>query len=944
MSNNNAADITRNEFHELLQAANRALTTYRFEEAVKLLKKIITHHPAAEIYAALALAQKNTGETEAAKLNYENAIKANPDLLEANYNYGIMLYEQGDAENAIIYFRKACGIKPDFAEAWYNLGNGCRTTGKYDEALKSYAKAIELKSGFEDAVYNIGVVYFNMFEYGKALEYYDRAIEMNNANNDAHWNKALLLLAGGDYKNGWEEYESRLQREEFKRDIPLPVWRGEDLNGKSILVYGEQGFGDNVQFVRFVKMLKEKGAHVAYEARKELMHLFGQLEFIDEVLERYTKDYEKPEYDYCIPVMSLPERLNIELNDLPYMKNYIAPDTGMVTKWSEVLPGNDICKIGICWAGNREHQNDEKRSIPFELFITMFHNVEDIELYNLQLGLDENDKAEITDANVNDLTDLIDDFTDTAALIAHLDIVITVDTAIAHLAGAMGKPAWVLLPANSDWRWLRERKDSPWYPSVKLFRTDKNETWNDVLIRVNKELQSNKSFDLYDKEYKAIASLINNNKFEEALLKLTKVLTEDPAPHRAFNLMGTLYSCVGNHVKAIEYYSKAVTLKEDFPEALSNMGSALAELNQLEYSLQYHQKALALNPDNVESRYNLAVAYERLAQYDNALEHYGKVLSINPEHAKANFNRALIYLLQGRYDEGWQGYEKWGEPAGTRQQRDVQKPKWDGSPFEGKTLYVYPDQGLGDTIQFIRYLPLVKELGGKVILECQSQLYPILTGIPGVDEFVKTSNDLSFQAEHDLQIPVVSLPAIFNKVIEQEEAYIKADEKLSGEWREQLKGNFKAGLVWKGNPVHTNDRNRSMELQNLEPLFALNGVDYYLLQKEPLSDEEINIVNKYGSVNYIGGKLTDFTVTAAVIDNLDLVITVDTSVAHLAGAMCRDTWLMLPLVPDWRWLLERTDTPWYETMKLYRQHVRMDWESVVSNIKKDLEERIKQNS
>ena len=321
---------------------------------------------------------------------------------------------------------------------------------------------------------------------------------------------------------------------------------------------------------------------------------------------------------------------------------------------------------------------------------------------------------------------------------------------------------------------------------------------------------------------------------------------------------------------------------------------------------------------------------------DEAVACYHRALELKPDYADAHLNLSLSSLLTGDFRRGWPEYQ-WRWKTKRWQQRDRPQPLWDGQPLQGRTILLHAEQGLGDTIQFIRYAPLVKQAGATVLVECQQPLVRLLAGCRGVDALIGRGDDLP---PYDVQAPLLSLPGIFRtslQTIPVDVPYLFADPGLIAHWRGELGpiAGARIGIAWRGNPEHRNDRTRSLSLRCFESLAGLPGIRLLSLQKGA-GAEQLQEARDHFPVTDLGSRLEDFMDTAAVLANLDLVIACDTAVAHLAGALGAAVWVALPFVPDWRWLLDRSDSPWYPTMRLFRQRTPGDWAGVFQEIKAEL--------
>ncbi|MCH8036190.1 MAG: hypothetical protein IIC53_03595, partial [Proteobacteria bacterium] len=319
-----------------------------------------------------------------------------------------------------------------------------------------------------------------------------------------------------------------------------------------------------------------------------------------------------------------------------------------------------------------------------------------------------------------------------------------------------------------------------------------------------------------------------------------------------------------------------------------------------------------------------------------AVASFHKALDIEPDYADAHHNFSLTLLLQGDFPNGFEQYE-WRRRTKMCPRRVFAQPEWDGGPFPGRTLLLHAEQGLGDTLHFIRYAPLVRDLGGRVVIECQKPLADLLGSVAGIDAIVPEGNPLP---PFDLHTPLLSLPHLLGTTeatVPTAVPYLSPEPGAVEVWRHRVgRGEeLKVGLVWAGSPGHKNDRNRSISLERLRPLLDVPGIRFFALQVgERASD--IEAVGLQGLIDDISPDLNDFADTAAALSVLDLLISVDTAPAHLAGALGRPVWLLLPFVPDWRWMMDREDSPWYPTMRLFRQPMRSDWLSVIHRIGNEL--------
>jgi hypothetical protein len=426
-------------------------------------------------------------------------------------------------------------------------------------------------------------------------------------------------------------------------------------------------------------------------------------------------------------------------------------------------------------------------------------------------------------------------------------------------------------------------------------------------------------------------ALCDEYRFTEAIAEYRRAIELAPQFAEAYSNLGTALRDSCETDAAIYAYERAIEMRPDLAEAFNNLAIALRDKGQFEEALRNCRQALSLKPDYADAQSNLGVVLCDLEQADEAIAACRRAVEMQPRRGVVQCNLAMILLKLGHYEEGWARYE-WRYLADPRYPaRKLPQPRWDGGELNGKTILVHAEQGFGDTIQFARYVPLVAECGPNVILECQPELVRLFASLPNIQQIVTAGEQLP---AFDVHCPMMSLPLALSQTLKTIPAgpYLRPEENLAQHWRQRLADDRKRkiGLVWAGKPSHTDDRNRSMRLKDLAPL-AHADASFYSLQKGPAA-RQIDESPQGMKLMDFTPEFTDYADTAAFVANLDLVISVDTSVAHLAGALGKPAWVLLPRVPDWRWMIQRGDTPWYPTMRLIRQERWRDWRGVVEQI------------
>jgi tetratricopeptide (TPR) repeat protein len=437
----------------------------------------------------------NLGHVYRSKQQYPEAIAAyrqtcalDPKSPDAFINLGIALREDGQNEEAFTALHRAIELKPDTALAHNNLGVAYSESVQLDKALEAFTKAIQLHPGYALAHKNLGVALAELRRYSEAVASFDRAIELNPNLPEAHALRALIYLVQGDFDRGLPEYEWRwraqLRDMTPLRDFAKPQWDGSELAGKTILLHAEQGYGDTLQFIRYAALVAARGGRIVFECQPALFRLLRAVEGIDRI---FPAGETLPGFDLHCPLLSLPLAFKTRLDSIPAKVPYVFADPASVESWKSRMRNTPGRKIGLAWAGNPRHKLTRHRAITL-MQLAPLAQATDAVFFSMQKGpAAKQDRP--AGMNLIDCGDQLHDFADTAGLIANLDLVITVDTAVAHLAGAMGKPVSILIPFSPDWRWLLDRTDSPWYPTIRLFRQKSLALWDDVIQTVANELQ-----------------------------------------------------------------------------------------------------------------------------------------------------------------------------------------------------------------------------------------------------------------------------------------------------------------------------------------------------------------------------------------------------------------------------------------------------------------------
>jgi predicted O-linked N-acetylglucosamine transferase (SPINDLY family)/ADP-heptose:LPS heptosyltransferase/glycosyltransferase involved in cell wall biosynthesis len=1020
----------------------------------------------AEAHGNLGAVLFKEGKVDEAIECYHRALAINSQDTIALCNLAVALVEQGKIDEAIKYCQAAIQVQPDSENAYCNLAYVYQSQGSIEKAIAAYQKVLDLNPNHIDAHIGMGNMYSNLQQYESAIDEFNRAIALDLTNSnaynwlgfvslevnqvdtainafrhsiscnssypEAHLNLSLALLLQGNYAEGLAEYEWRSQRSGLDKSsphfFPHPIWDGKDLQGRTLLIYCEQGFGDLIQFIRYIPIVRTRcgsNSKIIFDCQEPVRRLFEP--FVSNTdIEIRPRDLPLPHFDIKASLLSLPHILGTTLDTITASAKYLAvgndinPDVV-----SRIGDCQALLKVGLVWASKQTHSTAPKRSchlpslLPlFDLANELSNGQTNIHFYVLQKDISDADRqlVEQYQAKLTDLSNYLGDFADTAAIIDRLDLVITVDTSVAHLAGAMGKPTWVMLPFAPDWRWMLEREDSPWYPTMRLFRQDRAGNWQGVIDRVDialRELSDGiaANFDRRDRQslrsakspkpskapkpskspkksnkhgtkssqvespqsdidallqeaiahhnsgrlteaetiYRRILQLqpyhfsslhmmgvlsVQAKKLETGISWLEKALTSEPDNSEAHSNLGNVLSEVGKYDDAISHYERAIALNPKLTDAYYNLGLVNSLQGNLDQAISYYQRTIDICPTYAQAHNNLGTLLQKQGQFERAKYFYQQAIAINPNHAEAKYNLSMLLLLLGNLGEGFIEYEwRWSSPTFLHDNPSPSfpQPLWDGSNLGNRTLLISSEQGYGDNIQFSRYLASIKVITKKIIFICPPSLEKLFGQFEGI-KLVRPHTPLP---DFDVHISLLSLPRVFGTDVETIPAqipYLSAPSTIKTGDSLKNPDHFSIGIVWASKASHPTAGDRTCPLDILKSLFDIPNISFYCLQKEIDNADRLLLEQYHENVTVLSDRLQDFADTAAIIAQLDLVISVDTAVAHLAGAMGKPTWVLLPFSPDWRWMLEREDSPWYPTMRLFRQERIGDWTPLIDRV------------
>ncbi|MDP1527333.1 MAG: tetratricopeptide repeat protein [Rhodocyclaceae bacterium] len=985
--------------------------------AEPLYRQVLEHDPGfADAWNNLGVLLQRAGRGEEAVDCFDRLVALEPGVARGHANRGVALKTLGRSDEAITAYQRSLAIEPDNDGAHGNLGNLLFDRRRYAEALTHYASAVRLQpahAGYRlmlgktllelghpaaaeaefhatlareatptvkaDAWGLLARIWSERHCPAEAIDCFDHGLALQPDYPAVIYNRGLARLLAGDLTGGFADYEHRFDVLGFpgrRMAETHPLWRGEVLPGKTLFLHSEQGAGDSVQFLRYLPQVATRigpEGRIVFAVQSGLETLIPKHPQITVV----TTGAVMPKVEAVCPLLSLPHVLGIDRLSVPAPVPYLEVGTERTLAWQQRMSTHVTrLRIALVWAGNPAHSNDANRSMPLAALQPLL-NAANCTFFSLQFGARAADIAALgLGQQIIDLAPHLKDFADTAAALTQMDLLVCVDTSVAHLAGALGVPTWLLLPYMPDWRWRLARDDSPWYPSLRLFRQIRPGDWAGVVSAAHTALDdlipgSERRPASADFLFEQTRTALERSEADTATTLAWAGLRQHPFHAHAWNLLavgawrdqqhypaalfgaraarfnagdpanwsnlGAFLKALGRLDEAVIHQQRAVQIDPNNAGAQSNLGNTLGALGRWEEAIAAARRAVSLAPTMAEYQYNLGVVLREIEDFPGALAAFRQALAIDPQHVRAQLHESLLELMLGDLDAGWGHYEcRWLQPD-CKEVRHFNRPQWLGEDIAGKRILIHAEQGFGDTFQFLRYIPLVAARGAEVVLVVQPSLESFAARIPGVTFLVKGGESLP---ACDLHCPLLSLPRALNTRLASIPAavpYLQALPEKQAHWHARLADlkNYRVGIVWAGRPTHGNDANRSIVLEQFTALLSDPRFDFVSVQKgEPVS--QIATLSSKTRLLNLDPEIVDFEDTAAILGELDELLTVDTSVAHLAGALGVKTRVLLPRLPDWRWLWDRADSPWYPTLTLYRQDKRKDWSAPLVRLAKDL--------
>ncbi len=937
---------------------------------------------------------------------------------------------RGQLSDAERWLRLALGLAPENAEYISNLGVVLDELDQLEEAIERHRTAINLAPSLISSWRNLALALRHAGELDEAITVLREAHDLAPRDPDVLWELGCTQLLRGDAGQGWQGYEARFSKSNPERLVVQPPsgrWAGPDLEAgalaeplDTLVLIGEQGWAEMLQFVRYAPLMHRFARRVELCLPSSLHGLLGAAELADGLCTPEQLLDHPPQA--WLPLLSAPRLLGVEPHQPLLQAPYLRADPQRQRHWQERLGPQDGPLIGINWqassATTEVGGSLRGRSVPLEALAPLAE-LPGIRLLSLQQGPGMEAWASCSFADrfvaIQAQVDAAAELADRAALMACCDLIISSESAVPHLAGALGLPVWLLLCSRPDWRWGLEGESCPWYPSMTLVRQKRLGDWQQPIEAARQALcrhfALSPAVDPGRVEPKTVAVaaledgddappmgppespaalrqralalekaqdhraalplwrqlLAKDPQDLETLLSTAQCLHHleqnqqarslgeqahalDPAAPGPLSLLGVLALNAGAVSEAEGWLRRAVEQAPDNPRYLNNLAAALKQTGQTDAAIELLQQALALAPELSGIRLNLSRNLGHRGEIDAALHCLEEGLAREPTNPDLLWNHGLTQLLLGDYEAGWRGYQARfatsepvrliGNPAGRR---------WSPAAVDGErppqpTLRLVGEQGLGDIIQFARYLPLMRRYAERLEFCVPISLARLMRDSQLADGILTPDQMLKEPAPDWL--PLLSVPQLLGVTPDRtlvQEPYLRSDPERRAHWQKCLGPDegLLVGINWQGSPNKIGDSHlnqRSFPLEALAPIAALAGVRLVSLQKGHGMEQRslCSFADRFVAVQEEIDDRLDFREVAAVLDCCDLVISCDTVIPHLAAALGRPTWTLLCAQPEWRWGQEGASTHWYPTMQLFRQDRMGSWEEPVQRLRDQL--------
>jgi tetratricopeptide (TPR) repeat protein len=955
-----------------------------FEKSLEVLKNVLQLNPNyVTAYFQIGKLMYEKDQYNDALAAYHEALRLEPNHAEALSNAGSIYKERGEYARAREYFEKALEAKPQLFEVRNNLGSTLLELGLLQEAYQQYQATLMQQPEAAKLYNNMSVLLRAMRQIDEALQYCEKGIKLAPDFVDIHLSKSMCCLTSGRFECGWAEYHWRHNRIEshllptLSPLEPLP----QDLTGKRFLLHKDQGLGDELFFLRFAPQLKQRGAWIVCRVGKKIHNMIAQQTWVDEVI---VQDADTlPEVDYTIMIGDLPFMLGMkQVEQIPPPLPLSVDSKQLEIMRARLKQLGEPPYIGVTWQAGVKLENRGKRKIlskQIELkqiaqclspikatFLILQRNPESDELQQF---------SKLLGRPVHDFTALNDDLAQMLALLSCLDDYVGVSNTNMHLLAGIGKTARVLMPNPAEWRWMSEGKESPWFIGFRIYRQTLHLDWTPAIAELQRDLilvygsehlqkldyatlirraaECKKKQDVIQAEACYRQAIILQPKSIEAwgnlgnLLRLQEryhdaidcyqtILQQHPNHIAALNNLGNTYGDIGEFALAIETYEKLLKIQPDLAETYTNLGAIYKELYELDNAEKCYKKALQLKPSVAEAHHNMNSVYVSLGKLDKALECCENAIAINDKYASGHMGKALVLLEMGRFStEAWREY-LWRT---SRVETQLKLSPIAALPqnLHGKTVLIHKDQGLGDELFFLRFVPLLKQRGARVLYRAGSKLTTTLRRVSYIDEVL--SEYINPLPETDYQVLVADLPFLLGvgNQLPTPLPLTALPEKVTF-MQQQLAKLGKPpyiGITWRAG---TQEIGRTKKLfKQVDPALlgqtlASKKATYLILQRNPqVQDVEIFSQALGQATHDMSWYNDDLEGMLALLSLLDDYVGVSNTNMHLLAGLGKTAKVLVPHPPEWRWLTHG-ESPWFKGFAVYRQAMDLSWDEALAKL------------
>ena len=871
------------------------------------------------------------------------AIRLQPHDAKLHYQLGNHLKTKKQYSFAKKAFRNAISLKPDFYEAYFNLALIYRFEESFLEAINILKKAIDIKNDYFQAYSNLASIYLELNDLKNALYSYEKALEIRPDSEEVHFNYSIVLLKLANYEKGLAEYEWRRYKAAYKANlIPgLEIWDGDLSYEGELILAREQGLGDTVFLLRFAAMLAEKVSKLSILVKDEFKSFIEKQGIFHKVYSASEKN-DLSKDAKLFPLFSVLKNLEISSNQDFENGAYLKADDSLFKQWQAKFEAENSYVIGLNWQGNLDTEKISLRGRSFKLeILAALKKIPGIKFLALQKGeaLEQLAYSSFRETFVsfqNEVNPILD-MENTAAIVANCDLVISCDSLVAHLAGALGVETILLAHYSSEWRWGTEDKYIQWYEKMQVLRQQEKGNWLPLISELQ-DLINEKLIKKLDPQIlaKTCDYLMQKQKYdylEEALKVFLKINPVDPNIHAN---MAFALKKQSKYLEALPFYQNALKISPDDIDLLINLADLYQSLKDTGNAKKYFLRALDLDSDHAKANYEYAQFLRKESDFKEAKHHLEKAIKLKTDYAPAHVALAEINFSEANYESAYDSYEWRLQNPEFLKYKPKNLELWDGRLMQEGELVLFHEEGFGDTFQFIRFAIDLKKHIEKLSIIVPKALVEILDQSLIFDEVYNGDTlDLdNFEFSVGAKtLAIRSLPKILGINlfdIELAWPYLEIDETRVDFWAKQL--NIRAdkryvALFWQGDYSREKGlmEGRSFPLELLKPLSYIENIEFIALQKGEALEQlaKTSFINKFTKAQAQISRNVNFLDSAAILKSCDCLISCDSALAHLAGAIGVKTKLLLKKYPDWRWGSENKQVQYYLNHQNIIQKMKM---------------------